>query len=268
MGFELNILDWFQTLHTPVMDKLMTSVTKLGDAGIFWIILTLIFLIIPKMRKTGVTMAAALIVDLLLCNVLLKNLVARTRPYDVNTTVELLVAKLRDYSFPSGHTAASFASVTALPVRRKKDWAYSSCDFMPDSCIQIIFVCALSNRCSRWNHFWMSFRMAWISHCEICRREKDSKIIMHKIRVSICFYGRVQGVGFRYKLRYLAEKYSVTGWARNEYDGSVSTELQGLEEDIDKILQALYNDRYIEIDDIRKRSLPVDEEERGFGVRY
>ena len=90
---------------------------------------------------------------------------------------------------------------------------------------------------------------------------------MHKIRVSIG-YGRVQGVGFRYKLRYLAEKYSVTGWVRNEYDGSVSTELQGLEEDIDKILQALYNDRYIEIDDIRKRSLPVDEEEYGFGVRY
>ena len=83
---------------------------------------------------------------------------------------------------------------------------------------------------------------------------------MHKIRVSICFYGRVQGVGFRYKLRYLAEKYSVTGWARNEYDGSVSTELQGLE--------ALYNDRFIEIDDIRNRSLPVDEEERGFGVIY
>ena len=114
MGFELNILDWFQTLHTPMMDKLMTSVTKLGDAGIFWIILTLIFLIIPKMRKTGVTMAAALIVDLLLCNVLLKNLVARTRPYDVNTTVELLVAKLRDYSFPSGHSSASFAAATAL----------------------------------------------------------------------------------------------------------------------------------------------------------
>ena len=92
----------------------MTSVTKLGDAGIFWIILTLIFLIIPKMRKTGVIMAAALLTDLLICNVFLKNIVARTRPYDVNTTVELLVEKLRDYSFPSGHTAASFASVTAL----------------------------------------------------------------------------------------------------------------------------------------------------------
>ena len=124
MGFELNILDWFQTLHTPVLDKFMTSVTKLGNAGIFWIILTvLIFLLIPKMRKTGVVMAAALIIDLLLCNVLLKNLVARTRPYDVNTGIQLLVAKLRDYSFPSGHTAASFASVAALYFAgEKKLW--------------------------------------------------------------------------------------------------------------------------------------------------
>ena len=48
---------------------------------------------------------------------------------------------------------------------------------------------------------------------------------MQKIRESIDFYGRVQGVGFRYKLGYLARMYSVTGWARNEYDGSVSTEL-------------------------------------------
>lgn len=123
MNIELKILDWFQTLHTPVLDKFMTSVTKLGNAGIFWIILTVLFLLIPKMRKTGVVMAAALIIDLLLCNVLLKNLVARTRPYDVNAGIQLLVAKLRDYSFPSGHTAASFASATALYFAgEKKLW--------------------------------------------------------------------------------------------------------------------------------------------------
>ena len=123
MNIELKILDWFQTLHTPVLDKFMTSVTKLGNAGIFWIMLTVLFLLIPKMRKTGVVMAAALIIDLLLCNVLLKNLVARTRPYDVNTGIQLLVAKLRDYSFPSGHTAASFASAAALYfVGEKKLW--------------------------------------------------------------------------------------------------------------------------------------------------
>lgn len=123
MNIELKILDWFQTLHTPVLDKFMTSVTKLGNAGIFWIILTVLFLLIPKMRKTGVVIAAALIIDLLLCNVLLKNLVARTRPYDVNTGIQLLVAKLRDYSFPSGHTAASFASAAALYFTgEKKLW--------------------------------------------------------------------------------------------------------------------------------------------------
>ena len=60
----------------------------------------------------------------------------------------------------------------------------------------------------------------------------------------------------------------MTGWARNEYDGSVSAELQGLEEDIDKIIQALYNDRYIEIDDIRRRRISLDENERRFGICY
>ena len=77
---------------------------------------------------------------------------------------------------------------------------------------------------------------------------------MQKIREAISFYGRVQGVGFRYKLGYLAQMYSVTGWARNE--------------DIDKIIQALYNDRYIEIDDIRRRRISLDEDERRFGIRY
>ena len=67
-------------------------------------------------------MEAALEVDVLLCYIVLKNLVARTRPYDVNTGVHLLVAKLHDYSFPSGHTAASFAAVAALYFAGAKKW--------------------------------------------------------------------------------------------------------------------------------------------------
>ena len=123
MSIELNILDWFQTLHTPFLDKLMVFITSLGNAGIIWIVMTIVFLLIPKMRKTGAVMTAALIIDLLLCNVILKNLVARTRPYDVNTGVQLLVSRLHDYSFPSGHTAAAFASVTALYLAgEKKLW--------------------------------------------------------------------------------------------------------------------------------------------------
>ena len=122
MNIELSILDWIQTLHTPILDKIMEFITRLGDAGIIWIVL----LLIPKTRKSGAVMVAALVVDVLLCNIVLKNLVARTRPYDVNTGVHLLVAKLHDYSFPSGHTAASFASVTALYLAgEKKLWKFA-----------------------------------------------------------------------------------------------------------------------------------------------
>ena len=120
---EIHILDMIQKLRTPIGEVVVPLITRLGDAGIIWIILTVLLLIIPKTRKTGVIMMAALLVDVLLCNVFIKNLVARTRPFDVNTAVQLLVAKPRDYSFPSGHTAASFASVTALYLAgEKKLW--------------------------------------------------------------------------------------------------------------------------------------------------
>ena len=120
---EIHILDMIQNLRTPIGDVVVPLITRLGDAGIIWIILTVLLLIIPKTRKTGVIMMAALLVDVLLCNVLIKNLVARTRPFDVNTAVQLLVTKPQDYSFPSGHTAASFASVTALYLAgEKKLW--------------------------------------------------------------------------------------------------------------------------------------------------
>lgn len=67
-------------------------------------------------------MLAALVVQTILCNVILKNLFARTRPYDVNTMVQLLVPKLHDFSFPSGHTSASFTTVSALFLAKNKAW--------------------------------------------------------------------------------------------------------------------------------------------------
>ena len=122
MSIEFKILDFIQTLNTPVLDKIMVGITRLGDAGIIWIILTAIFLVIPKTRRAGGVMLAALVVQTILCNVILKNLFARTRPYDVNTTVQLLVPKLHDFSFPSGHTSASFTTVGALYFAKNKAW--------------------------------------------------------------------------------------------------------------------------------------------------
>lgn len=101
----------------------MAFITSLGNAGIIWIVLAVVLLILPKTRKTGIIVAAALLMDLILCNLILKNLVARVRPYDVNTAIAILIKKPLDFSFPSGHTAASFAAMTALFLAKmKKAW--------------------------------------------------------------------------------------------------------------------------------------------------
>lgn len=114
MGIEIQILDWIQNLRTPVGDVLMPIITSLGNAGIAWILLAVLLLIFPKTRKTGAVLAAALVLDVILCNGIIKIAVARMRPYDRNPAVELLIHKPIDYSFPSGHTAASFAAMSAL----------------------------------------------------------------------------------------------------------------------------------------------------------
>lgn len=120
---ELRFLDFLQTIHTPLLDKILAFITSLGNAGIIWIVLAVVLLILPKTRKTGIIVVAALLMDLILCNLILKNLVARVRPYDVNTAIAILIKKPLDFSFPSGHTAASFAAMTALFLAKmKKAW--------------------------------------------------------------------------------------------------------------------------------------------------
>lgn len=111
---EIKILDFIQNMRTPIGDSIMCFITDLGNAGMIWIVLTVILLLIPKTRKSGFIMAATLILDAILCNGILKNAFARVRPCDVNPAVDLLIPRPEDYSFPSGHTAASFAAVSAL----------------------------------------------------------------------------------------------------------------------------------------------------------
>lgn len=114
MGIELKILDWIQSIRTPIGDVVMPFVSGLGNAGIIWILLAIVLLFIPKTRKSGIILAMALCFDVIMCNVILKNVFCRIRPCDVNTAIQLLIARPNDFSFPSGHTAASFATVSAL----------------------------------------------------------------------------------------------------------------------------------------------------------
>lgn len=86
------------------------------------------------------------------------------------------------------------------------------------------------------------------------------------IRRRLRFCGTVQGVGFRWRARQAARMTGATGWVRNNRDGSVSMELQGREAQIDRVIQALGNSRYIRFVIAESRDLPVDDAERGFSV--
>lgn len=115
MYFELSVLDQIQSaLGCGFLDAAMPLVTRLGNGGAAWVLLTLLLLLFPKTQRAGAAMAVALGVEMLCCNLLLKPLVARVRPCDVNPAVRLLVPSPRDFSFPSGHTGASFAAASAL----------------------------------------------------------------------------------------------------------------------------------------------------------
>jgi len=124
--FDLPILDWIATyLWNPVLDAVMPVITLLGDGGIFWIAIAVILLFIPKTRRTGIGMSLALIMGLLVCNLTLKPLVQRPRPYDYQfdvfqKTIPLLIERQHDFSFPSGHTIASFEAATVIALNSKK----------------------------------------------------------------------------------------------------------------------------------------------------
>ena len=77
MNLEFQILNWLQTIHVPVLDKLMIAVTTLGNGGVFWICLIVVMIAIPKTRKVGIIMAVSLLIEFVLCNLLLKPAVGR-----------------------------------------------------------------------------------------------------------------------------------------------------------------------------------------------
>ncbi|MBR6351149.1 MAG: acylphosphatase [Firmicutes bacterium] len=87
---------------------------------------------------------------------------------------------------------------------------------------------------------------------------------MNIIRRHIVFYGWVQGVGFRWRARNAAQAVGATGWVRNEYDGSVTMEIQGTEEQIDRVILAIEEGRWVRIENMESRQIPVDPEERSF----
>ena len=83
-------------------------------------------------------------------------------------------------------------------------------------------------------------------------------------RRKLVFYGAVQGVGFRWRALHAARAYGCTGWVRNEWDGSVRMEIQGEEEMIGRVVLALENGRFIQIERMESETIPTVPGERDF----
>ena len=123
LALDGNLLLWIQTfLRQGFLNPIVSFYTKLGDAGLMWIALCVVLLIIPKTRRAGLAGAIALVLSLLCTNVVLKNLFTRTRPWLVVEGLTALVAEHDPNSFPSGHTSASFAAAAALYRCVPKKW--------------------------------------------------------------------------------------------------------------------------------------------------
>jgi len=120
---ELAVLDWIQLhLRCDFLDWLMPFISRLSNHGEVWILLAAVLLLIPRQRRYGISVACALILDLVACNMLLKPLIGRPRPFLLRPELALLVPAPWDASFPSGHTAVSFAAVFALRAAGSPLW--------------------------------------------------------------------------------------------------------------------------------------------------
>lgn len=117
MGWEAGFLLYIQEyFRSDFLNPVMKIITHTGDKGILFIALCLILLIIPKTRRIGFIAALSIAVESVLNNLLIKNIVARTRPYDMIEDLKPLIGRQSDYSFPSGHTGAAFAVAGAIFV--------------------------------------------------------------------------------------------------------------------------------------------------------
>ncbi len=119
---DSSVLLWIQdTFENSYLTTVLKLITMAGNAGVIWIVLSAVFCVNKKTRRIGVLSFLGLAGSLIINIVILKNLVARTRPYETLSQVKLLIEAQNDYSFPSGHTASSFvvASVIFFSTRKK-----------------------------------------------------------------------------------------------------------------------------------------------------
>lgn len=122
---ELQILHMLQELHAEWLNPVMILLSTLGNAGLIWIALSVALAIPKRTRPCAFTMMGAMALSFLLGNVIIKNLVARPRPFAVDASVMLLIPQPGEYSFPSGHTLNGFTAATVIFLYYKKTGVFA-----------------------------------------------------------------------------------------------------------------------------------------------
>lgn len=104
----------------PWLDSAMVFFSSLANHGEVWLAIGLVFLCFAKTRKIGIAMLISITLSFIAGNLILKNLIARSRPCWIDTGIELLIINPGDYSFPSGHTLVGFTSSVSIFLQQKK----------------------------------------------------------------------------------------------------------------------------------------------------
>ena len=112
--FEVSILLWIQENLRGVLDGFWVFITHLGDGGYLWIAIGVALLLFKKTRSVGISVLLALLINLCITNISLKNIIARPRPFNVNPELMTPIKHPSSFSFPSGHTSGSFTAALVL----------------------------------------------------------------------------------------------------------------------------------------------------------
>ncbi len=130
LNFDLSVFEWIQSIQSGILNAIMVVITTLGNDGIFFIAMGIVLMCTKKYRKAGVALLVALLVMEVGNNLILKEIFARTRPFNLYELDPVkyadwggeaaryvfpnLVQQPSSWSFPSGHTSSAFAAAIAV----------------------------------------------------------------------------------------------------------------------------------------------------------
>lgn len=150
-NFDYALLEFFHKLNVGPLgdffDFLLIAITKLGDDGIFLILLSLVLMVFKKTRKVGTAMLGAIIIGALFTNISIKPIIARPRPYFDETGIfhqwwlDAGAHTESEFSFPSGHTTSAMAAMTGLFFTTNKKVSWTAFIFAVVMGITRVYIC-------------------------------------------------------------------------------------------------------------------------------